>query len=389
MNATNFLTRRILGMDYRVWGAMLLVCFLCLGLYGYKQIRYNINNDQPCPTDTITVNGKSVEVVGSCYLDRISSFKLQSETAATVEWNFGDGTNMVRGIVVSHGFKQEGSYFVTATVNGRCKFNAEIEVIDDPFLSGNQKNPHVEIYADPMHPAQGGTVKFYCVADMPFITSYEWKVSETNEVQKDSVPAFTFNNAGKYTIQLVVNGDLSTETMKRIEVTAEIPQAQATSGNNGPGAVMPSDIGPLGNLVPPGGTPSNASNAPQANNSPTNNDQGTPKSPLDTARVVPSPGVPEVDPNAFMGLLQDVVDQKGKEPEDLYKYLYYRETVKVKVNESESLIPLPEFCRNMRKKNRRMRKIESLSFQRDDTKNIQVIKVKVPEKGFWDKFNPF
>src|SRR4051794_28775195 len=104
MNATDLFTRRILGMDYRVWEAMLLVCFLSLGLYGYKQIRSTPTNDQPCPSDTIIVNGKSAEVVVSCYLDRFSTFKIHPETAATVEWNFRDGTNVEKGGTVSHRF---------------------------------------------------------------------------------------------------------------------------------------------------------------------------------------------------------------------------------------------------------------------------------------------
>lgn len=379
MNATNFFTRRILGMDYRVWGAMLLVCFLSLGLYGYKQIRFNTINDQPCPRDTITVNGKRVEVVASCYLNRYLLFEVQSEATGTVEWDFGDGTNVEKGQIVSHGFMEEKTYSVKATVNGVCEFRVEVVVVQDPFLSGNQEKPVVEVFADPMRPTTGSTVNFYCVADMPVIASYQWKVLNTNEVQKNAVPAFTFNGEGKYTIQLVINDDPSTITTKVIEVTTEMPQTKGTSANSASGAGMPSDIGPLGNLVPP-----------QSNNGSANNNQGTIKPPVDTSKRASLPKAPEVDPGAFKDLLQNVVDQNGKELEDLYEYLDYKASTMVEVNENKSLIPLKDFCKNMRDKKKKKRKIESLSFKIDDKKSIQAIRVKVPQSGgFWDKLNPF
>jgi PKD repeat protein len=391
MNATNFFTRRMLGMDYRVWIAMLFVCFLSLGLYGYKQIRLTSMNGQPCTPDTITVNGKMVEVVVGCYLNRPSLFGVQSEAAATVEWNFRDGTPVEKERVVYHKFTQEGAHRVTVTVNGRCESDVLVQVSEDPFFSGYREKPVIEIYAEPAHPEPGNTVKFRCLTDLPVINSYEWKVLETKEVKKDSEPTFTFPDSRDYTIHLIINDDPLTETTSKIEVSMEMTQVQATTGNNGSGAGMPSDIGPLGNLVPPGGAPSNPINGTQSNNVPPKNDQVTSKPPIDTSKSGLLPKVvPEIDQATFKGLLQNVVDQEGKEPGDLYEYLYYDETTMVEVNgDSTSKIYLKDFCRNMRKKKKNMRKIESLSFQRDDTKNIQVIKVKVPERRFWDKLNPF
>jgi PKD repeat protein len=390
MNATNFFTRRILGMDYRVWGAMLLVCFLSLGLYGYKQISFNIINDQPCQPHTITVNSKKVEVVASCYLNRYSLFEVQSEAAATVEWNFRDGTNVEKGQIVSHKFMQEGTHRVTATINGGCEFDVEVEVVSDPFLSGNQEKPVVEVFADPMRPTTGSTVNFYCVADMPLIASYQWRVLNTNEVQKNAVPAFTFNGEGKYTIQLVINDDPSTITTKVIEVTTEMPQTKGTSANSTSGAGMPGDIGPLGNLVTAGGNPPNTNNNPLLNNGSANNSQGTIKPPADTSKRASLPKALEVDPTSFKDLLQNVVDDNGKELEDLYEYLDYKASTMVEVNENRSLIPLKDFCKNMRDKKKNKRKIETLSFKIDDKKSIQAIRVKVPKSGgFWDKLNPF
>ena len=382
MNATNFFTRRILGMDYRVWITMLLVCFLSLGLYSYKQIRFNRLKNQPCSNDSITVNSKRVENVASCLLNRLTFFGIQSNSAATVEWDFGDGTDVQKGQAVSHKFIEEKTYSVTATVNGECKFKVDVEVVQDALLSIKQEKPSVQIVADPLHPKIGGIVKFYCVSDISFINSYEWKVIETKEVQLDSVPAFTFRDEKIYTIQLVLNDDPSTRTTRTIKAITEVPIGPETPNSVAGGGM--SNIGPL--ITPPV-VPVNAN--PPSNKGAANNNQGTSKP--DTANAAAPPKAPQVDPDAFKDLLQNVVNQEeGKELEDLYKYLDYKAFTRVEVNENKSSIPLNDFCKNMRDKKKKKRKIESLSFQIDDKKSIQVIRVKVPQSGgFWDLLNPF
>src|SRR5687768_164708 len=137
MNATDFYSRRVFGMDYRVWAAMLLISVLGLGLFGYRHIRYSASSGNlGCTSDTISVNGKKIEVVASCYLNRYSPFAILSDTTVNVEWNFNDGSEPQEGQVVNHKFIKEGIYRVTATVNERCIYEAEVEVIEDPFYSG-------------------------------------------------------------------------------------------------------------------------------------------------------------------------------------------------------------------------------------------------------------
>lgn len=383
MNANNFFTRRVLRMDYRVWGAMLLVCLLSVGLYGYRQIRFSTKDDATCLADTIRVNGKTAEFVATCYLNRISPFEVPSEAAAIVEWDFKDGSKPEKGRVVSHKFTREGTYTVTAIVNGRCELKVDVEVVYNPFLSGDQAKPVIEIYADPMRPAAGSTVKFFCVTDFPSVSSYEWKILNTQEVKNDAVPSFTFQHEDQYSIQLTLNNDPSYVRTEVIKVTADVPQTQKTAENSVAGMGAPSDIGPLGKLVPPGGNGSN-----------THNDQGAGSNPNgsikpDTPKLAPHK-VPEVDPDAFKDLLQSVVDQNGKELDDLNEYLDYKASTMVEVNESGSLMPLKDFCKDMRNKKKNKRKIESLSFKIDDKKSIGTIRVKIPKSGgLWDRLNPF
>src|SRR5206468_2679484 len=160
--------------------------------------------------------------------------------------------------------------------------------------------------------------------------SYEWEVLETNEVKSDAEPTFTFTDAKSYTIRLKLNGDLLTETTEPLEVNTKIPQVPVTPSNISPVPGMPPvDAGSPGNLVPLGAAPAN--NAPQPNNGSATNGQGTPKPPADTSTGVSSPHAPEMDPNAFKDLLQNVVDQGGKEPEDLYQYLDYKGSTMVEM----------------------------------------------------------
>jgi PKD repeat protein len=387
MNAADFYSRRIFGIDYRVWAAMLSISLLSLGLYGYKQIRYDTIGDLSCPTDTIAVDGKKVEVVAGCYLNRYSTFAIQSDNAASVEWNFKDGTNSEKGQFVSHKFTQVGIYRVTATVNGRCTYTAEVEVVEDPFYLERLQRPVVEIYADPTRPTIGSSVKFYCVTDIPSITAYEWRVVNTDEVQMVAEPSFTFKNKGNYAVELVINNNPLKKWRTVIEVTNEILQTPQTGEGNVAGAGMPVDAGQLGKLITEEVTPPSSKDK-QPNNNAVINNEGTSKP--DTSNRTSTPKAPLLDPNAFKELLQEVIDQEGKELEDLYEYLDYKSSTMVKVNENKGLIPIKDFCKDMRGKKKKKRKIEALSFKIDDKKSIQTIDVKISSGGgFWDSINPF
>ena len=386
MNATDFYTRRVLGMDYRVWAAMLFISVLSLGLFGYRQIRYDASiANLGCTPDTISVNGKKIEVLASCYLNRYSPFAILSDDSAKVKWDFGDDTESQFGQVVHHKFVKEGTYTVTATVNKKCVYKVDVEVIEDPFYSGRPRKPVVEIYADPMRPTIGSSVKFYCVSDIPTITSYKWIVLNTNEVQTIADPTFTFNDEGNYDVELLINNNQA-NTKAVIRVGSRLPQIPAGNSDLGAGGGTPVDAGNLGKLIA-SDVPFPSNDAERQNNNATNNERGNKPDSVNNATVHK---VPELDPAAFKDLLQNVVNEEGKELEDLYEYLDYKASTRVEVNKSNSSISLKEFCKDMRERRKSKRKIETLSFKRDDKKSIQTIQVQVPPKeGFFDRLNPF
>ena len=386
MDATNFFTRRILGLDYGVWITMLLVCLFSLALYSYKQAALSASTAPGCFIDTMRVNGKTVEFGATCYLNRTALFEFPSQAAVTVKWDFQDGSKPEWGRIVSHRFLEEGTHTVKVIVNGTCEYKETVEAVYDPFLSGDEAKPVIEIYADPMRPTTGKAVKLYCVSDLPFINAYEWKVINTNEVKTDTVPGFTFYSEGNYSIRLKVNNDESSAVTMVIKVAADVPLIPQTAGNSGSGMGAPSDLGLLGKLVPPDGNGSNTRKDPPQNNGAANN-----AGPLlsDTPKIALSKATKK-DPTAFKDLLQAVVDENEKEPEDLYEYLDYKGSTMVKVDENGSLIQLKEFCKDMRKKKKNKRKIESVGFDLDDKNSIRTIKVKMARNGgFLNRLNPF
>jgi PKD repeat protein len=387
MNANDFYTRRVLGMDYRVWATMLVISLLSLGLFGYRHVIHSGSSRiLGCTPDTISVNGTKIEVLASCYLDRYSPFAISSDGPANVEWDFGDDTESQKGQVVNHKFVKEGTYRIIATVNKRCIYEGEVEVIEDPFYSARRKKPVVEIFADPMRPTSGSSVKFYCVSDIPTITSYKWTVLNTNEIQNIPEPTFTFNNDGNYDVQLLINNNESNIWKTVIQVSSRPPQIPAGNTDVGLNGGSPVDVRNIGRLVTSEVTPAANDDKPQNNNG-INNERGNKTDSIKNASVHKAP---ELDEAAFKDLLQNVVNQEGKELEDLYEYLDYKASTRVEVNKSSTLISLKEFCQNMRGKKKSRRKIEALSFKIDDKKSIQTIQVKIPPKeGFFERLNPF
>jgi PKD repeat protein len=387
MNADYLFTRRRFGMDSRVWVTLLLVCMLSLAFYSYTEIKHDAPNAENCPTDSILINGQRISVLNTCYTNRYSSFEFPAGSRGRIEWDFGDETDVEKDPVVSHRFMLEGTYHVKATLNGNCNYDFLVEVVDNSIFSGNTVKPVIEVYADPMRPTVGSTVKFYCVADIPSITSYQWKVSGTNTVKKNDVPAYIFDNEGNYTIELVLNNDSSLTTRAVVVVAGKTTGYDEPAIAAGPGG-LPPDIGRLVNIDSPGERQSNNEDQPITGSS--RNDQGPAKQGADSAKAVTPPGAPEIDPVAFQDLLQNVVNEDGKEVEDLYEYLDYKASTKVKVNENKSMQSIIEFCKNMRERRKKKRQITSVTFNRDDKKSIQIINVKISEnESFFQRINPF
>jgi hypothetical protein len=369
--SANILAGRIMGMDYRVWLAMLVTCITTTALFGYKHV--NDRKAMPCADAIITIEGQPVERNAVYHVDRYLTFKIQMEGLTDVEWSFGDGIDKVKGQVESHKFIEAGAYTVNVTVNGHCTFEREITV-EKPLHPGDEEKTIIEIVNEPKVPKVGDAVAFGVASNLQ-IHSYEWKSLNTDDaVQQTAVASFAFDVPGKYIIRLIVNNDPKTVRNKVIEVGADTPPMPGTlnSGLANPGVLVPAGPPPV--LIEQG-----LPNTGGATNDSKNGAKGP-----DTSTAKPATPKPkaEADPATFKDMLQDVIDEK-KEIEDLFAFLDYQGSTKVKVNESASLVSLRDFCKKMRSEKKNRRKIEALSFKKDDKNSIQTIQVKVPEKGRW------
>ncbi len=74
-------------------------------------VEFDLNNLRP-----IIASGEVVQVDKNIIFDASSSFLLDAEGTASYQWNFGDGTPVVRGEDVVHTYDAAGSYTVSLTL---------------------------------------------------------------------------------------------------------------------------------------------------------------------------------------------------------------------------------------------------------------------------------
>lgn len=364
MNAVGLYTRKITGLDYRVWLSMLIMCLICLALLGYQKIKASSTITMTCATNLfITVNGKDANDDAVCYLNQITLFRINAAPGAKVEWNFGDGSDPVEGAIASHTFHSESSYTVQATIDGRCKYAQDIVVQLESVKA--TEITEIKIYADSNKIMAGTPLRFSCASKNIREETYQWMVLGTDQIQTTKIATFSFPAEGQYTVELMLNNDQTKKAYTKIEV-APIPQTNSINNN-----IPNPNVGgfdQLGPLIPPNGNPSaTTGNSQQQGNAGSSAAQEPPKS-----EPTP-PDIQEIDPSTFQSLLQNVL-KGGEQIDALYPYLKYKGSTKIEVNGDMPYINLSEFCIS-----KRGRKIKSLEFvkERENQKNIQIIKVKL------------
>lgn len=355
MNVATISTRRLTGLDYRIWLVMAACWVVCLGLFGYKKVKATTTTVQPCGAVRILVNGVADDGIAVCNPDVTTLFQAEAPPNVTVEWDFNDGSEAVKDVRAMHKFKAEDDYKVVVTVNGRCEYTKEITV--RKIVPGDAVKPSVKIFADSVKATTGSRIRFSAVANVP-ASSYQWMLLPTAEKQAGEDVTFSFFSAGEFTVQVVINNDPATRQEQKITIT-DVPQAALPNPGSLP-SVPPS--------VPPG--PWDNSNRPPPV-PPTHNS--------DTVAKVapPADNIREADPETFKGLLQGVL--KGdKKATDLYPYLKYEGSTQVEVNNKQPFMSLDDFCNS--KRNKKIKKLDFIR-QKDNPKHIQTIKVEL--KGFW------
>jgi PKD domain len=212
MKSKRILTRKIAGLDYRVWRVMILVFIIPAGLLGYKLM----DKEKCAPID---FKIKAISDNDSVYYtnDILSFRTLAAEKNVT--WDFDDKTGIVEGAFVTHRFATDGKYFIRVTVNATCEFVKPV-TIKKAIVEETDSNKERITGNDKTFVRTPETFTCSQTAE-----SYEWKVSEHPEygTRTEATTTYKFEQPGDYTIELTLNKNRLKKYTKSIKV-AGIPK---------------------------------------------------------------------------------------------------------------------------------------------------------------------
>lgn len=333
MTANRIFTRQAMGLDYRVWRAMLLLIILSLGLISYRLIDSKKCSPVNFSIKTIAIHTDSTYSVGETL-----SF-ISTANKNEIIWDFGDNSDKITGQYVTHTFAQTGSYNITATTGTSCETTKPITII--PVLVIQSKDNSLVVGEEIVGPAStmaGKEESFFCMATA---TAYEWSIPNYPKmIQSGPTAKFQFPTAGKYMVQVTLDHDRTKRYSK--EITVEAAPVVKT--------LIPQDIKPL---LP---------------------ESVQPLPPPETNSTV------KIADAIFLGYLEKVIDKKMTAP-DFDNYLCYKGETKVISN--GELMSFSAFCEEISGKKRRKMiigktkiKIKVAEMRRDKDGCVNIIEVK-------------
>jgi hypothetical protein len=375
MNPVSTLSNKKMGLDRKVWMVMLVTCILCLGLFGYKII----NGNEPCTPTTLSINAIPAEKEAVHYVDEPLTFKAPLAANKKIVWDFGDKTSSEEGFIVTHTYKKEGEFRITAVINGRCENYARINIKKHVEISQSLNNYNISEKIVGSSIINVGKEEKFTYAGGA--TSYEWTVKNSSNFPTQTTPtaSFNFSLPGPYTIQLVVNNDPSKKGYK--EITVIDPAASATQKSGGGSKSIPMLI--PANL-PPLPNPADRQSDRQADKQPEKQAEKQPeKAPEKQPDVTAEPAKKKVvfiHDQIFQSLLEGVVTGQ-KDVDDFDPYLIYGGATKVRVNDGKIYKTFSQLCQEI--KGRKVI-IESVKLKRDENDKTVVMQIEVDykKKGF-------
>ncbi len=199
MNSYKIYTRKIMGLDNRVWRFMLAMIFVPLCLLSYQVI----NKDETCSPFSFYIKNLSFHANNVYYTGDVLSFTV-TIPSDEIDWDFGDGSRDA-GRNVAHSFLKEGIYHVTASGNSLCPHAIDIKV---------ENRPAVSQQGDPVRGRIVGLKSFNTFTTQKFTypraaDSYKWTIQNHPVFVPETgqTVSFTFTSAGNYTIQVELDND--------------------------------------------------------------------------------------------------------------------------------------------------------------------------------------
>jgi PKD repeat protein len=201
MNPQSQYNRTKLGLDFRVWTALIVALVLSVTVLAIK-----ITINKPCQPIEITVSNTTPQINGKYFPDNRLSFTVNAKNTKDIVWDFGDGTPDAQGNLVTHAYTNTGSYFVTVTVNGKCTefVNLVINTPTIPTEPSSFASAEASIEG-PDAPLAGEQVVYQTFANSK---TYEWTVLNAPEYPTQTTPVInlTFLTAGLKTLELKMDG---------------------------------------------------------------------------------------------------------------------------------------------------------------------------------------
>lgn len=347
-------TKRLGGIDFKVWITLIIIAILSFGVLAYKAA-----TKIKCPPFKI-IAGSTIKheetIANTHFVNEEVSFTCKPVLGDDMEiaWDFGDSSPIFIGPSAKHSFLKPGNYLVVATLNGVCKESINIHVVESSFNLDDASSLSPIIANDNV--MQGDSVLISTTATSK---NYEWSILELPEIPKSTQQDahFVFNKSGIFTIVLKVDNGIVYR--KQIQVNEVL------------GPVNPVDLPTSSSLPPP--TANSGGNLPDMKPLPTGDvDQGDEQTTPEKTKVyqqLPDP--------AIMKMLEDVIEGK-KSLEDFDNVLC--DGGKTKVMANGSSIKFSMLLEDLGKKKGKLffkskRKITSLKSLRDSNNGncVQII----------------
>lgn len=333
MTSNKIFTRQIWGLDYRVLRSILVIIIFAIGLAGYRFL-----DKKECSPVSFLIKTIVFHTDSSYSAGETLSF-IATTTENEITWDFGDNTPKVTGQYVSHNYLSTGSFTITASNGVSCETAQKISVVlPSPSSKSTDHINSGEEIIGPFSTSTGVEESFIC---MVAADNYEWSVPNYPKMLRTgSTAKFTFPAAGKFLVQVTLDGDRTKRYTK--EITVEAAESVKSPA-------VPVDIK---KLIP------------------------------DAVQTLPDPKTfsVKISDAAFAQYLSQVIDKKMAAP-DFDKYLCYKGETKVVSN--GDVITFNALCEEISGKKRRKFiigktkiKINSATLRRDNEGCVNIIEIK-------------
>ncbi|MBC7889027.1 MAG: PKD domain-containing protein [Ferruginibacter sp.] len=362
MNRNRIHKRKIMGLDKRVWGVMVIAIILPLLLLSY----YLVDKKECLPVDFYF---KSMsEKTGNEFLPGETIIFKASSKSDDITWDFGDQSPKAYGNYIIHEFHSAGNYAVNASTGSGCEKIKQVTIKKMVSELGNTLTVGYvagEEIIGPHSTIAGKEEWFMC---MVTASAYAWSVVNYPKMHQTGLSAkFKFPSPGKYNVQVILDNDQSKRYSKEIIVKDETGKPEPANTKEVIRQLIPSDFEKNPN---PGGTA---------------------EPPQNPVQDVPVTAPAKVEPpkrktifisnETFNSFMESVLNDQ-KDISDFSQYLFYEGATKVQVKGESDFKTFTWLYQELKGKSKKY-KLKTVELIRDEHGHVTSIKVEYKIKGIW------